>query len=125
MHPLLQDFLAVVMDTMTRHIKPQYKHAYHYVLLVCSIILLFSKVNSSITQSKIATLLLTALPLRGYISVILTVSFPLSEISLFYLLVLLYVFETSTYSYLAGFLIVFSYVDMSKNKTFSTSRPLC
>ena len=35
-----------------------------------------------------------ALPLRGYISVILTVSFPLSEISLSYLLVWLYVFET-------------------------------
>ena len=26
MHPLLQDFLAVVMDTMTMHINPQYKH---------------------------------------------------------------------------------------------------
>ena len=26
MHPLLQDFLAVVMDTMTMHINLQYKH---------------------------------------------------------------------------------------------------
>ena len=26
MHPLLQDFLAVVMDTMTMHINPQYKY---------------------------------------------------------------------------------------------------
>ena len=26
MHPLLQDFLAVVMDTMIMHINPQYKH---------------------------------------------------------------------------------------------------
>ena len=42
MHPLLQDFLVVVMDTMTMHINPQYKH----VLLVCSTILLSSKVDS-------------------------------------------------------------------------------
>ena len=47
MHPLLQDFLAVVMDTMTMHINPQYKHiTYYYVLLVCSIILLSSKIDS-------------------------------------------------------------------------------
>ena len=26
MHPLLQDFLAIVMNTMTMHINPQYKH---------------------------------------------------------------------------------------------------
>ena len=26
MHPLLQDFFAVIMDTMTMHINPQYKH---------------------------------------------------------------------------------------------------
>ena len=26
MHQLVQDFLAIVMDTMTMHINPQYKH---------------------------------------------------------------------------------------------------
>ena len=26
MYPLLQDFLAIVMNTMTMHINPQYKH---------------------------------------------------------------------------------------------------
>ena len=38
MHPLLQDFLAVVMDTMTMHINPQYKHIkmfYWYARLPC------------------------------------------------------------------------------------------
>ena len=50
--------------------------------------------SRQVNHSLANTLLLTVLPLKGYISVILTVSSPLSEISLSYLLVWLYVFET-------------------------------
>ena len=40
MHPPLQDFLAIVLDTMTMHINPQYKHItmfYWSAMLVCSL----------------------------------------------------------------------------------------
>ena len=91
MYPLLQDFLAVVMDTMTMHINPQYKHItmfYWSARLSCcfqeSIAKSFSRKYSASNH----------LSVRGYISVILTVSFPLSEISLSYLLVWLHMLET-------------------------------
>ena len=90
MHPLLQDFLAIIMDTMTMHINPQYKYItmfYWSTRLSCC---LQKSIAKSLTCKYSASY---ALPIRDYISVILTVSFPLSEISLSYLLVWLYVFE--------------------------------
>ena len=93
-HPLLQDFLAVVMDTMTMHINPQYKHItmfYWSTRLSCC---LQKSIAKSLSRKYSASNGLAAKGVRGYISVSLTVSILLSEISLSYLLVWLHMPET-------------------------------
>ena len=91
MHPLLQDFLAVVMDTMTMHINPHITMFYWSARLSCC---LEKSIAKSLSRKYSASNGLAAKGLHFSLSVILTVSFPLSEISRSYLLVWLHMLET-------------------------------